>query len=473
MLRTQRMLDDVCLLFALLLAASTALLPVPARAQEKRPPSPLGKALGAPEWLRIGGSYRARYESLDDGFRAGTSGPDRLAVERLLLSVRADLGRVYLGAELEDSRTQLDKDETPLGTDDSNAVELLQGYVGLRADETFTRGDALDVTIGRMTIDVGSRRLVARNDFRNTINAFTGIQANWKSANGTRVQAFFTLPLDRRPTDREDLEDDERDADEESSRIRFWGIDVAQEGLPLDSTAELYLFRLDERDGRGIDTADRDLWTPGLRIATSPKKAWSAELEAATQFGESRRTTAPADTRDLDHAASFFHVHVARQFSARWSPRLVVQYDYASGDEDAGDGRNGRFDTLFGARRFDFGPTGIYGALARANLSSPGARIEVKPSETVNAFVGYRAAFLAEKRDAFPSAGVRDASGRAGSSIGHQIEARVRKSLMSGLLQLEVGGAYLSDGKLLREAPNAPRGGGTAYGYLQVTLAFP
>lgn len=457
----------------LLLALAGALLPIElARAEEKRPASPLGSALGAPDWLRIGLNYRVRYESLDDSFRAGTSGPDRLLVERLLLSVRAEGKSFYLAAELQDSRTQLDKDETPLGTDDSNAAELLQGYVGYRTASLFAEGDSLELMAGRMTIDVGTRRFVARNDFRNTINSFTGVQAVWKGSEGTRIQTFYTLPVDRRPTDRDDLEDDEIDGDEESRRIRFWGIDVTQEKLAFGVSAEVFLFGLDERDGRGIQTTDRDLLTPGFRLFNSPKDPWSFEIEAATQFGDSRSSAAATNRRDLDHSAQFLHVHVARQLSGAWSPRIVLQYDYASGDDDSADGDNERFDALFGARRFDFGPTGIYGALARANLQSPGVRLELKPSETVNGFIGYRAAYLADKTDTFTTAGVRDATGSAGSFIGHQFEARVRKNLMGGKLQLEVGGAYLSDGRFLREAPNATGGGGTLYGYVQATLSF-
>ncbi|MDN5849734.1 MAG: alginate export family protein, partial [Nitrococcus sp.] len=152
--------------------------------------------------------------------------------------------------------------------------------------------------------------------------------------------------------------------------------------------------------------------------------------------------------------------------------RFVLEYDYASGDEDPNDGENNRFDSLFGALRSDFGPTGIYLALTRSNISSPGARIQVEPSPNLDAFVGYRAVWLASDRDALPSAGVRDPSGGSGAFVGHQVEARVRATILPENLDLELGGAYLIDGRFLKDAPNAAGNGNTAYFYSQAILSF-
>ena len=46
-------------------------------------------------------------------------------------------------------------------------------------------------------------------------------------------------------------------------------------------------------------------------------------------------------------------------------------------------GENNRFDTLYGARRFDFGPTSIYGPFIRSNLNSPALRLFFKPEKTI------------------------------------------------------------------------------------------
>lgn len=144
--------------------------------------------------------------------------------------------------------------------------------------------------------------------------------------------------------------------------------------------------------GRDVPMAKRDLLTPGLRFFTDPAKGvWDFEIEATVQVGESRSTISPSNTGDLDHRAGFVHAEVARTLAAPWSPRFVLEYDFASGDEDPNDGENNRFDSLLGVPRGDFGPTGIYGALARSNISSPGARIQPEPSSNLGGFLGYRA----------------------------------------------------------------------------------
>jgi hypothetical protein len=70
----------------------------------------------------------------------------------------------------------------------------------------------------------------------------------------------------------------------------------------------------------------------------------------------------------------------AYTFATQWSPRLIVHYVCASGDNNPTDGRNGRFDTFYGGRRFQFGPTSRYGGLIRKNINTPGLRLEPTPA---------------------------------------------------------------------------------------------
>ncbi|MDN5870588.1 MAG: alginate export family protein [Nitrococcus sp.] len=446
-------------------------LTAPAAAEAK--PWRLHDALAAPAWLKIGGSYRVRYETLNHPFRAGAVGSNQILVERLVFAVRADLDAFYTGFELRDSRAQLENAGTPLGTDDVNTAEPVRAYIGIERSDVFATGDRIDLAGGRMILNFGAGRLVAIHNFRNTVNGFTGIRALWEGAGGKRVQTFYTLVVDRRPNTRSRLEHNDIQIDRENPEARFWGVYLTDQNIFGWLRGEAYVFGLHENDHSDFPTANRHLLTPGLRFFAKPAQgAWDFEIEAAVQVGKSRSTASPANTADLDHRAGFIHAQVARTLDSPWSPRFVLEYDYASGDEDPNDGENNRFDSLFGAIRSDFGPTGIYGALTRANISSPGARIQVKPRPILDAFVGYRAVWLASDRDALPSAGVQDPTGRSGSFVGHQVEARVRADILPGNLRLELGGAYLFDGEFLKDAPNAPHNGNTAYLYSQAILSF-
>ena len=96
----------------------------------------------------------------------------------------------------------------------------------------------------------------------------------------------------------------------------------------------------------------------------------------------------------------------------------------------------------------------------------------MQPSPATDLFVGYRAAWLASGKDALVTTAVRDRTGESGTFVGHQLEFAVRWALLPGNLLIEAGGAWLAKGEFLKQAPHAPPGADTIYGYSQVVLFF-
>ena len=446
-----------CLLLVFVLAA-------PAAAKPWR----LGEALDLSESLSLTVEHRQRFESLDSQFRRGRDGRVRALAVRTLVHARWQATDfLAFGGELLDARAWPGEKDTPLDTGIVNALELLQGYAELSGEVARGRTTA---RVGRITMDVGSRRLVARNRFRNTINAFTGVDAEWRGERGRSVRIFYTLPVQRRPTAASDLRDNQAEYDRESFDLDFWGVHLGAD-LPCGDHAELYLFGLHEDDRPGRPSRDRQLYTPGFRLRRAPQAgAFDYEIESVLQLGRSRSSTSSA--RDLDHLAHFHHGELGFSFGAPLSPRVALQYDYASGDEDPSDGDNERFDTLFGARRFDFGPTGFYGPFVRANVHTPGLRVQAKPGKRVSAFAAYRLYWLASDEDAWVVAGVNDPSGDSGTFLGSQLELRVRWDVVPGNLRLEGGFAHLFEERFANDAPNSNGQGDPTFFYTQAVLSF-
>ena len=182
--------------------------------------------------------------------------------------------------------------------------------------------------------------------------------------------------------------------------------------------------------------------------------------------------TAGITHRDLEHDADFYHLEFGYAFETSWSPLLLFQYDGVSGDEDPFDDRNEGFDTLFGERRFDFDPQGIYGAFVRGNLRTPGLRLILSPKPRWQTMLSYRKYELDEVRDAWAGVGLRDLTGQAGRSIGRQLEGSFTWAAIRDRLTVEAGFAHLTAGRFFRETSGAAFRGDPTYFYAVMTTTF-
>lgn len=456
----------------ILLMLVSLLLIFPAKAEPWR----VSKALNLPAWVSISGLTRARFETVDEQFRAGGNGDDQAMSFRTSVLFEAGFDQWEFAFEVLDARQAHGDESTPINTSLVNPFDVLQAYVQYNANDFLLSDSISAFKVGRFTIDLGSRRLLAKTIFRNTDNAFTGINWTLERADNEKYRVFFTLPVNRLPNDPERLIDNETEADDQDTEVKFWGLYYM---LPkrvlknIESEAEVYYFGLNENDTHNRNTRNRDLQTIGARIFKSPQRSeFDYQIESAIQFGQSRSNALETNRNDLDHFAQFYHAELGYSFDHAWSPRLIAQFDFASGDDDPEDDDNNRFDTLFGARRFDVGPIGIFGPFALSNVITPGVRLLFKPAAKVSVLLGHRAYWLASDRDALVAARVQDPAGESGSFAGQQFEARVRWDVYPNNLRFEVGGAYVFQGEFLKNAPNASGGGDPNYLYGQVVYKF-
>lgn len=433
-------------------------------------PTAAGQEL--PEWLTVKGSLQARFESIDNRLKRGEAGSNQGFFTRALLEITVRDTFLEATAEMMDARVFGEPSDATTTTGQVNTAELLQGFLAGTFTNAFEPGDTLRVQLGRHTMNIGSRRLVARNVYRNTINAFTGVNAQWESAAGAWGRAFYTLPIQRLPGNGDPgvLRDGDVEFDEERTSVRFWGFAAGKPDLALSSDVEAYVFGLHEGDANGLATADRHITTIGTRWRQAPARgALHWEFESAFQFGETNGSASSAAR--LDHDAHLHHGTIGLTLDAVTKPRIEALFDLASGDVNPNDDENNRFDSLFGIPRQDFGPTGLFRAIARANLVSPGLRFTIDPAPRWNLMVTHRFNYLASDRDAWTT-GYRDPSGASGSHIGNMSEMRLRYDAIPGSFKIEVGAAYHAAGTFAESAPGAASPGDAAYGYVQTTWSF-
>lgn len=432
----------------------------------------LHDALKLPEWLTVSFEQRTRYETLDGSFRADSKGGDQQIPLQTDLWLEAHLGLWRAGGEFLDAR-QFGADKgSGINNTHVDEADFIQGYLAFADQNLAYSGLGVEVVAGRQTLNLGSRRLVARNVFRNTINSFDGLKLRVLDYSHWQFNAFVTKPVGRYPNDSKQLLDHFHSFDEPEEQTWFSGGFLEVYDLPGQINAEIYLYHLDEGDRKRNPTRNRRYFTPGMRFYVKPAiDEFDFQSETIGQFGTVRNSTSSSDGENLDHSAWFQHFDAGYTFDIPWSPRLAFEYDYASGDHDPNDKKDQRFDTLYGARRFDFGPTGIYGTFARSNINTPGIRLAFSPHPDLQAFVAHRLYWLAEDKDAWTTANLRDKTGKTSSFIGQQIELAARWDINSSL-NLETGWAHLFKGEFAKSAPNAPDGTDLNYFYVQSLFRF-
>ena len=442
----------------------------PSGAARADPLPTLREALGDPDGLTIGVSIRTRYEAIENQFRPGLAQSSDALLLQTSLHVEQDTGPVRIGGEILDSRAYGGDTGSSLSTSEVDALAITQAYLGFDLGQALGKGSATTFQAGRFTMDIGSRRLVARNRFRNTVNTFSGFRADWKAAGGQSVTAFYTLPVERLPDDQEDILDNHVQMDSQSFALTFWGTH-ATTPLPISGARlEAYFYALDEEDRPDTATRNRHLRTPGVRLVRLPRPGLiDFDVEGAYQFGNIRASTA-ATAQQLDVSAYFVHAELGYGSAAGWKPRLAVQLDVASGNK--GDGSYNRFDTLYGARRFEFGPSSLFGALGRSNIRSAGGMLEAKPDARTVLATGYRAAWADSTQDSFSTTRVSDSSGEVGHFAGHQIEVRASYWLIPKVCQVEAGGAVLFQGDFLKNASSANGYGDPRFAYFSTIVNF-
>ena len=405
---------------------------------------------GAP-YLDFGLESRWRYEFRQNDYGSSALDADVAVVSRSLLyvGVREVIDPLRFAFEVQDARRFLT--ERAPDPKVSDYVEPIQALAQLYFPETVS-DMPLRLSFGRMTLDAIDRRLITRNRNRNTINTFDGFRLRL----GDEKQLWEVESFALRPTLRS-VESIKR-LDETADDVSLYGLIGYWRPLSPGAVFEPYWLWLDQRKAPKL-AQRRNLHTLGLHAYGQWRGAhsWDYDFSLAAQVGEAQ---------DLRHRAFAAHAEVGYTFSAPYSPRLAAWLNYASGDRNAQDQVDNRFDPLFGASYAFYGYTSYF---VWQNVVNPSLRLSVQPTKALRCEVHYRAYWLASASDEWARGGNRrDATGQSGSFVGQELDARVVWQV-SKHLEMDASYAHFVPGGFVQSTGASP---GAHFLQVAATLRF-
>jgi hypothetical protein len=390
------------------------------------------------DWLDIGLDYRFRYEARDNDFRRKSDTIDEpiLLRTRGYVAIKDILDPLRFTLEVEDARRNHSQFTREFDTRDVNYAEPIQAYLELFFKETPLGKDDLgnnrpiSIKAGRQAFEFTDRRLLARNEWRNTTNNFQGVRATiGQQKNDWQLDLLALKPV-QRLTNQLDEVDHAQD---------FFGVIGDWRRWSEYVTLQPYYYLLKQEgsevkyDANGKDAAantkiDREIHTAGLRAySVIGNTGWDYDVSYVKQWGnQDRLSSSGAFIADLDHDAYAYNAELGYSFNHAWKPRLSVFYGFASGDKNPTDGKNHRFERLFGFAR----PWSNDDYFQMENISAPKVRAEFEPQLSwlpgLKVDAGYSWYRLDSDRDRWNGAGLRDNTGQSGKDVGEEFDVRLR-----------------------------------------------
>ena len=399
---------------------------------------------------------------------------------RLGLAIRPS-SRVKIYAQTQDTREWFStRGDVPgiNGVEGGDYFDLRQLFV----EFGNAKESPLTLTVGRQVLDYGDRRLVGDSRWGNFGLTFDAVKLRLQT-DKFWVDAFAARPVQIRKNEINDSD----------SADHFFGIYGGTDALGLQTT-ELYFLCRDKADYQPDQSPANTLNPngtyrgPAQRITTIGTR-WKSKqgalhgfdysAEAAFQLG-SLWTGAKTTPRLNHHAFALAITGGYTWENAPWKPRIGIEYDFASGDNNSKDGNSQSFQNLFPSNHQQYGLIDIFDW---RNLHDARVSFSVKPHKDVEVTLDYHALWLAESTDYWYTGNGGNSTlrtttlGKNGKDVrtvgasnfaGHEVDFtanwKVNKNL--GLL---FGYSHFFAGDYLRDTGAHSD---ADFGYVQATLSF-
>ena len=273
--------------------------------------------------LNIDLSARLRTEALDNGFRPLTAEHDHANSSKTLLRLTYRADELYAVFEGEDARAWDFERNSAVGKGFINTQEPLQAKIGWQRQ--FEDSAKIDLAVGRTTLHWQNGRLLGRQNFRTSIESYTGFTGSYTNTSGIKTELIAVNHNQITPgaQDIEALRSRHRQIDAPNTDVSLVGLNVSQIHWSHTGELAMYLLHLDEADSALAATRDRTLWNAGIHVSGNTED-WQLRAEASYQWGHSAATLLPTDVERLPVSAGFIHTAATHQLASSLSVTLMA-----------------------------------------------------------------------------------------------------------------------------------------------------
>jgi hypothetical protein len=425
----------------------------------------------------MGGQGRVRFEA-KSGFAVPGTGansvdfseatPDNnywLLREKLHLGWRPE-SWINIFGEARDSSSWNDK-RKPEPEEDS--IDLQQGWIALGNAKEFP----ITAKIGRQELSYGDERLVGAFDWNNIGRVFDAAKLRFEN-DSLWVDAFVSRVV---------LINDGH-FNVVNDYDWFSGVYASTKSLVPKLETQLYFLSRNTSTQSPTATTGspqaggpgaRDIYTPGLRFQSLPDQfgAWDIDGEFAGQFGDFYSS---AVAQRINQRA--FAAHVAGGYTFKettFTPRVGLEYNFSSGDNNPRDSRHGTFDNLFPTNHKFYGYMDFF---SWQNMHNVRLTASAKPAKNLTVTADYHLFWLANTSDYFYSvSGAARNSGGYGihpgddSFVGSELDL-VATYKVSTFGVLQAGYAHFFRNGYIKDSLTATGSQDADWAYVQATLNF-
>lgn len=407
------------------------------------------------------GEYRLRPEFRDNAdFDEDADDTQSFYGQRVRLGVDAKITGDLSGfVQFQDTRNW-GGDKILTDTDTSNQlVDIHQAFVTLSNIKSLPLG----LKVGRQELNYGDQRLIGGFGWSNQGRAFDAIKLMYSTE--IADLDFWTAKVDENNSSGGKADQD----------TDFYGLYATLKSNPIpDSNLQAYL--LYKRNGDAGLGGDIKLseYTLGARLAGKVSGIGVDYTgEFAYQLGDNADAAdAPTTkTKQVDISAYALAVEAGYAIpNVAWSPRVAVEYDYATGSDSADE--DNTFNNLYPTNHLHYGYMDYQGW---SNMSAIALKASAKPTDKCYLYLAYWLFSLAEEKDGWYNAAGLTPGFRAADAtntedeVGQELDL-VARHIFNPNLKVEAGISQFFVGDYIKK--KVTNEDDSTWAYLMGTVGF-